>query len=83
MNIAPYSSKDFLEKLLKKHFRFRSKQRSQTDNGTEWTTALLVRDKQSKTMFEQVIEKNDYNIPQDSCSDTSPQRQSRATAQNR
>ena len=54
---STYSSKDFLEKLFKA-FPFPIRE-IQTDNGTEWTTALLVRDKQSKTMFEQVLEKND------------------------
>ena len=31
----------------------------QTDNGTEWTTALLVKDKTSKTLFEKAPETMD------------------------
>ena len=31
----------------------------QTDNGTEWTTALLVKDKTSKTLFEKTLETMD------------------------
>ena len=31
----------------------------QTDNGTEWTTALLVKDPKSKTLFEQALEDMD------------------------
>lgn len=54
---STYSSKDFLEKLFKA-FPFPIRE-VQTDNGTEWTTALLVKDKRSKTLFEQALEEND------------------------
>lgn len=54
---STYSSKDFLEKLFKA-FPFPIRE-VQTDNGTEWTTALLVKDRQSKTLFEKVLEEND------------------------
>lgn len=54
---STYSSKNFLEKLLKA-FPFPIRE-IQTDNGTEWTTALLVKDKQSRTLFEQALEEND------------------------
>ena len=51
---STYSSKDFLMKLLKA-FPFPIRE-VQTDNGTEWTTALLVKDPKSKTLFEQALE---------------------------
>lgn len=51
---STYSSKDFLMKLLKA-FPFPIRE-VQTDNGTEWTTALLVKDPKSKTMFEKALE---------------------------
>ena len=54
---STYSSKDFLMKLLKA-FPFPIRE-VQTDNGTEWTTALLVKDPKSKTLFEQVLEDMD------------------------
>lgn len=54
---STYSSKDFLMKLIKA-FPFPIKE-VQTDNGTEWTTALLVKDPKSKTMFEKALEKMD------------------------
>ena len=54
---STYSSKDFLEKLFKA-FPFPIRE-VQTDNGTEWTTALLVKDRQSKTLFEKTLEEND------------------------
>ena len=51
---STYSSKDFLLKLIKVcPFPIRE---VQTDNGTEWTTALLVKDPKSKTMFEKALE---------------------------
>lgn len=51
---STYSSKDFLMKLIKVcPFPIRE---VQTDNGTEWTTALLVKDPKSKTMFEKALE---------------------------
>ena len=55
---STYSSKDFLMKLIKA-FPFPTRE-VQTDNGTEWTTALLVRDRISKTLFEKALE--DMNI---------------------
>ena len=54
---STYSSKDFLMKLLKA-FPFPIRE-VQTDNGTEWTTALLVKDPKSKTLFEQTLEDMD------------------------
>lgn len=54
---STYSSKDFLMKLLKA-FPFPIRE-VQTDNGTEWTTALLVKDPKSKTLFEQALEDMD------------------------
>lgn len=51
---STYSSKDFLMKLIKVcPFPIRE---VQTANGTEWTTALLVKDPKSKTMFEKALE---------------------------
>jgi len=54
---STYSSKDFLMKLIKA-FSFPIRE-VQTDNGTKWTTALLVKDPKSKTMFEKALEKMD------------------------
>lgn len=54
---STYSSKDFLMKLLKA-FPFPIRE-VQTDNGTEWTTALLVKDPKSKTLFEQALDDMD------------------------
>ena len=51
---STYSSKDFLLKLIKA-FPFPIRE-VQTDNGTEWTTSLLVKDPKSKTMFEKALE---------------------------
>lgn len=50
---STYSSKDFLGKLIKKA-SFTIK-RVQTDNGTEWTNALLVVKATHKTLFEQAL----------------------------
>ena len=50
---STYSSKDFLVKLIKA-FPFPIRE-VQTDNGTEWTTALLVKSPQTKTLFEQAL----------------------------
>ena len=50
---STYSSADFLKKLIKA-FAFPIRE-VQTDNGTEWTTALLVKDPTSKTLFEQAL----------------------------
>ena len=54
---STYSSKDFLIKLLKA-FPFPIRE-VQTDNGTEWTTALLAKDPESKILFEQALEDMD------------------------
>lgn len=54
---STYSSKDFLMKLLKA-FPFPIRE-VQTDNGTELTTALLVKDPKIKTLFEQALEDMD------------------------
>lgn len=51
---STYSSKDFLIKLLK---AFPTPIREvQTDNGSEFTMALRVKDKEHKTMFEEALE---------------------------
>lgn len=54
---STYSSKDFLLKLVKA-FPFPIRE-IQTDNGTEWTNALLVKDATHKTLFEQALEDMD------------------------
>lgn len=54
---STYSSADFLKKLTKA-FTFPIRE-IQTDNGTEFTTALLVKDPKSKTLFEKVLEDMD------------------------
>ena len=54
---STYSSKDFLMKLIKV-FPFPIRE-VQTDNGTEWTTQLLVKDPKSKTLFEKALEDMD------------------------
>jgi transposase InsO family protein len=54
---STYSSADFLKKLVK-FFPFPIRE-VQTDNGTEWTTQLLVKDPKSKTLFEQALEDMD------------------------
>lgn len=50
---STYSSKDFLMKLIDA-FPFPIRE-AQTDNGTEWTTALLVKNPENKTLFEQAL----------------------------
>lgn len=50
---STYSSKDFLMKLVVA-FPFPIRE-IQTDNGTEWTTALLVKNPENKTLFEQAL----------------------------
>jgi len=50
---STYSSKDFLTKLLK-HAPFPIG-KVQTDNGSEWTNALLVVKAKHKTLFEQAL----------------------------
>lgn len=54
---STYSSRDFLMKLIKA-FPFPIRE-VQTDNGTEWTTQLLVKNPESKTMFERALEDMD------------------------
>ena len=54
---STFSSADFLQKLFKA-FPFPIRE-IQTDNGTEWTTALLVKDRQSRTLFEKALEDMD------------------------
>jgi len=50
---STFSSKDFLMKLIEfLPFPIRE---VQTDNGTEWTMALLVKDPEKKTLFEQAL----------------------------
>ena len=52
---STYSSLDFLKKLIEK-FPFPIRE-VQTDNGTEWTNALLVKKSSHKTLFEEHLEK--------------------------
>ncbi len=54
---STYSSKDFLMKLINA-FPFPIRE-VQTDNGTEWTTQLIVKNPESKTMFEKALEEMD------------------------
>lgn len=50
---STYSSKDFLIKLIQTYpFPIRE---IQTDNGTEWTTQLLVKNPENKTLFEHAL----------------------------
>lgn len=51
---STYSSLDFLKKLIEK-FPFPIRE-IQTDNGTEWTNALLVKKSTHKTLFEEYLE---------------------------
>lgn len=51
---STYSSLDFLKKLIEK-FPFPIRE-VQTDNGTEWTNALLVKKATHKTLFEEYLE---------------------------
>ncbi len=51
---STYSSLDFLKKLIEK-FPFPIRE-VQTDNGTEWTNALLVKKSTHKTLFEKYLE---------------------------
>jgi len=50
---STYSSKDFLLKLID-FFKLPIRE-IQTDNGTEWTNALLVKNATHKTLFEQAL----------------------------
>ena len=52
---STYSSLDFLKKLIEK-FPFPIRE-VQTDNGTEWTNALLVKKTSHKTLFAEHLEK--------------------------
>jgi len=54
---STYSSKDFLLKLISA-FSFPIRE-IQTDNGTEFTTALLVKNPEQKTLFEQALSEMD------------------------
>ncbi len=53
---STYSSEDFLRKLIRR-FPFKICE-VQTDNGTEFTNALLVTKSQHKTLFEQALEEH-------------------------
>ena len=55
--LCTFSSKDFLEKLLKR-FPFPVRE-IQTDNGVEFTKALLVKNPEHKSLFEQALEDMD------------------------
>lgn len=54
---STYSSKDFLIKLLKE-FPFPVRE-VQTDNGTEFTNALLVKNSKTKSLFEEALAEMD------------------------
>lgn len=54
---STYSSLDFLKKLIE-YFPFPIRE-IQTDNGTEWTNALLIKNATHKTLFEQYLEDNE------------------------
>lgn len=54
---STHSSLDFIKKLIKA-FPFPIRE-IQTDNGTEWTNALLVTKSTHKTLFEQYLEDNE------------------------
>ena len=53
---STYSSLDFIKKVVEK-FPFPIRE-VQTDNGTEWTNAMLVKKATHKTLFEQYLEDN-------------------------
>lgn len=53
---STYSSLDFLKKLIE-YFPFPIRE-VQTDNGTEWTNALLVKKSTHKTLFEEYLEES-------------------------
>ena len=53
---STYSSLNFLKKLIN-YFPF-SIREIQTDNGTEWTNALLVKNATHRTLFEECLEEN-------------------------
>lgn len=54
---STYSSLDFLKKAIE-YFPFPIRE-IQTDNGTEWTNALLVKKSTHKTLFEEYLEKSE------------------------
>lgn len=54
---STYSSLDFLKKLIE-YFSFPIRE-IQTDNGTGWTNALLVKTATHKTLFEEYLEDNE------------------------
>lgn len=54
---STYSSQDFLKKLVR-YFPFPIRE-IQTDNGAEWTNALLVKNAEHITLFEQYLKDND------------------------
>lgn len=51
---STYSSLDFIKKVVK-FFKFKIEE-VQTDNGTEWTKALISNDPTDKTLFEEELE---------------------------
>lgn len=53
---STYSSLDFLKKLVE-YFPFPIRE-IQTDNGTEWTNALLVKKATHKTLFEEYLDES-------------------------
>lgn len=53
---STYSSLDFIKKLIE-YFSFPIRE-IQTDNGSEWTNALLVKKSTHKTLFEEYLEEN-------------------------
>lgn len=53
---STYSSLDFLKRLIQ-YFPFPIRE-VQTDNGTEWTNALLVKNASHKTLFEAYLEES-------------------------
>lgn len=53
---STFSSLDFLKKLIA-YYPFPIRE-IQTDNGTEWTNALLVRNAKHKTLFEEYLKKS-------------------------
>jgi transposase-like protein len=52
---STYSSEDFIKKVIK-FFPFRIEE-VQTDNGTEWTKALISNDPNDKTLFEEELDR--------------------------
>lgn len=52
---STYNSEDFIKKVIK-FFPFEIEE-VQTDNGTEWTKALISNDPNDKTLFEEELER--------------------------